>query len=50
MHLTPELITKILVRQGVLSRAQAEEVTKEVRMMPRHLRSATAYALCRAAT
>ncbi len=44
MHLTPELLTKILVRQRVLTRDQAKEVGKQFRMMPRHLRSASAYA------
>lgn len=44
MHLTPELLTKVLLRQKVLTQAQAEEVAKEVRMMPRHLRSTAAYA------
>jgi len=44
MHLTTELVTKVLLRQGLLSQGQAKEVEKEVRMMPRHLRSASAYA------
>ncbi|MEM8963905.1 MAG: ATPase, T2SS/T4P/T4SS family, partial [Acidobacteriota bacterium] len=43
MHLTPELVANLLVHNGILSQAQAEEVKKEARMMPRHLRSAKAY-------
>lgn len=44
MHLTPEIISQVLLRQKLLTRAQIEEIQKEVRMMPRHLRSANAYA------
>ncbi|MCP4656551.1 MAG: Flp pilus assembly complex ATPase component [bacterium] len=43
MHLTPELIAKVLVHQGILTRDQAQEIQKEIRTMPRHLRSARAY-------
>ena len=41
MHLTPELIANILLRQKVLTREQAQEIKKEVRMMPRQLPGVT---------
>ncbi len=44
MHLTTELVTKVLLRQRLLNQDQAKEVEKQVRMMPRHHRSASAYA------
>ncbi|RMH18422.1 MAG: type II/IV secretion system protein [Acidobacteria bacterium] len=43
MHLTPEFLADVLVRQGVLSEAQGLDVKKEARMMPKTLRSARAY-------
>ncbi len=43
MHLRPEFVAEVLVRQSVLTKTQAAEVTKAARMMPRHLRNARAF-------
>lgn len=43
MHLTPELIGNILLRQKVISTEQLQQIKTEAENMPRHLRSARAY-------
>ena len=43
MHLTPDLIGNILLRQQVVTPEQLEQIKTEARNMPRHLRSARAY-------
>jgi general secretion pathway protein E len=43
MHLTPDLIADVLLRQGVVSSEQAAEIKKEAKTMPRHMRSPQAY-------
>ena len=44
MHLTPDLVANILFKQGVLSREQIQQVKSELARLPRHQRSANAYA------
>ncbi len=43
MHLTPEQVADVLVRQGTLSPQQAEEVRKEARSIPHRNRNPRAY-------
>ncbi|MEM8996160.1 MAG: ATPase, T2SS/T4P/T4SS family, partial [Acidobacteriota bacterium] len=43
LHLTPDVISNVLVRQGVISLDQATEIKKEARRMPRSQRSARAF-------
>ena len=43
MLLEPELVADILVRQGYLTALQAEQIKKEARQLPKHMRSARAY-------
>ncbi|MEM9556439.1 MAG: GspE/PulE family protein [Acidobacteriota bacterium] len=43
LHLTPDLVSNVLVRQMVLSVDQANTVKREARRMPRHQRSPKAY-------
>jgi len=44
MHLTPESLADILVRQGLLSAEQAGEVRREAALVPKHLRRTRGYA------
>jgi general secretion pathway protein E len=41
--LTPHLLSEILVRQGCLSPEQADQLRKEARLLPKHMRSPRAY-------
>jgi general secretion pathway protein E len=43
MHLTPELVADILVRQGYLTSEQGESIKQEARALPRSARSANAF-------
>ncbi|HYX26446.1 MAG TPA: ATPase, T2SS/T4P/T4SS family [Thermoanaerobaculia bacterium] len=43
MHLTPELVADILVRQGFLKPEQGESIKQEARALPRSARSANAF-------
>ncbi|HEX3556683.1 MAG TPA: ATPase, T2SS/T4P/T4SS family [Thermoanaerobaculia bacterium] len=43
MHLTPELVADILVRQGFLKPEQGESIKQEARALPRSMRSANAF-------
>ncbi len=43
MYLTPDLVTNVLLRQKLLSQAQATELKQATQKMPRHLRSPKAY-------
>ncbi|HEX4963457.1 MAG TPA: ATPase, T2SS/T4P/T4SS family [Thermoanaerobaculia bacterium] len=43
MHLTPELVADILVRQGYLKPEQGESIKQEARALPRSARSANAF-------
>ncbi len=43
MHLTPEFLSDVLVKQGVLTPQQGQDVKKEARLLPAHLRSARSY-------
>lgn len=43
MHLTPDLLGKILHRQKIVTAEQVKLIQQEARSMPRHLRSAKAY-------
>ncbi len=43
MSLTPEAVAQILVRQGVLTDEQAEEVNKEARQLPARVRNPRAF-------
>ncbi len=43
MHLTPEFVADILVRQGYLKPEQGEAIKQEARALPRNLRSANAF-------
>lgn len=44
MHLTPEFLSDVLVRQGALSAEQAAEVKRTAAKVPKHLRRARGYA------
>ncbi|MCG8461055.1 MAG: hypothetical protein MI919_32625, partial [Holophagales bacterium] len=39
IHLTPDILANVLVRQKIISVDQANEVKKEARRIPRHQRS-----------
>ena len=43
MNLSPELVADVLVRQGVLSQRQVEDLRKEAQLLPRHLRNPRAF-------
>src|SRR5262245_9579542 len=43
MLLAPELVADILVRQGYLTAPQGDQIKKEARQLPKHMRSARAY-------
>jgi len=43
MSLSPEAVTEILVRQGVLNDEQAEEVHKEARLLPKRAKNPRAF-------
>ena len=43
MYLTPEIIARVLLRQQILTPTQAEQIQREAKNLPRHLRSPRAY-------
>ncbi|MEL7059510.1 MAG: GspE/PulE family protein [Acidobacteriota bacterium] len=43
LHLTPDIVANVLVRQKALTIEQANEIKKEARRLPRHRRSPKAY-------
>ena len=43
MLLAPELVADILVRQGYITALQADQIKKEARLLPSHMRSARAF-------
>ncbi len=43
MLLSPELVADVLVRQGYITAIQGEQIKKEARQLPKHLRSPRAY-------
>ena len=43
MHLTPDIVANVLVRQRVIDVDQANAVKKEARKLPRHQRSPKAF-------
>ena len=43
MNLSPELVADVLVKQGVLNTDQVDDLKKEARLLPRHLRNPRAF-------